>query len=223
MKRKLMFCFWLLVFITTASCTLTHKLQYSVHGGINTGGITENTDMTVLPGEPADVDAFTGATRTGFHAGARAVGQLKRNQLETGIDYMLNFQTFSYNDEVNSFTGSRELEVSQLMIPLTYNIVLLQKLLPQQEIKIKLGAVGQYNMVAAEDTGTLPGYQIRPFSAGATLGFAAYPVVLGNGGKIGFYVEGYRGSRVYEDFYNQPSFEIPGSSYVKFGISYKYN
>ena len=67
-----------LSFILINSCSTTRqttetdrKLKFSLQGGANMGGLTENTDMTVVsnvkvPPE-APVDAFTGATRTGFN------------------------------------------------------------------------------------------------------------------------------------------------------------
>ncbi len=211
----------LIVFILN-SCSTFKNLSYTVQAGINKGGITENTDLTILPGNAVEVDAFTGATKTGFNAGLRTTKTFNRTQLETGVDYMLNNQTFSYNDAVNNFNGNRKLAVSQLMVPLTWNILLLKNYLPRQELKVKVGVVGQYNSIAVIDTGVLPEYSINPFSAGATLGFAAYPVVLSNGNKVGFFVEGYRGSRIYKDFYNQEEFEMPGSSFAKFGISFQF-
>lgn len=222
MTNKIYLLPGILLFLILASCRVVNDLHYSVQGGINSGGITENTDLTILPGEPVEVDAFTGATQTGFNIGMRATKKFKATHLETGIDYMLNNQKLSYNDAVNRFSGNRELAVSQLMVPLTWNILVLKRYLPEQELRFKIGAVGQYNILAVNDTGVLPEYTVNPFSAGATLGFAVYPVVLANGNKIGLFVDGYRGSRVYEDFYNRKEFPIPGSSFVKCGISFQF-
>ena len=54
---------------TTKQSVTDKKLKLSIQGGANIGGITENTDMTVVPDvavpPEATVDAFTGATRLG--------------------------------------------------------------------------------------------------------------------------------------------------------------
>lgn len=79
-----------------SACTVTDKshrgVKFSVQAGANKGGITENTDMTVVPGAetPAEatVDAFSGATHTDLNVGIHVNKPLKYNQVESGIDYM---------------------------------------------------------------------------------------------------------------------------------------
>lgn len=195
--------------------------------GSNLGGITENTDMNVVPGvqvpEEATVDAFSGATtKLGFNAGLHLNHRLKNNQVETGLDYMYNHQTFNYIDAGNMYVGVRELYVSQVMLPVTYNFGLFKKQLSKAEIQIKAGLIGQVNFISTSDTGILPDYSVIPFSVGPTLGFSAFPLCFDNGKKLGIYIDIYRGSQIYEDFYNQASFEIPGSSFAKFGLKYQF-
>lgn len=60
------------------------------------------------------------------------------------------------------------------------------------------------------------------FFIGGLLGISAYPVRFGNGSKLGIYIDVYRGSQIYEDYYNQKVFETPGSSFVKGGIWYRF-
>jgi len=203
------------------------KIRISLLAGSNIGGITENTDMTVVPGAEAPpeatVDAFSGATHTGINIGIHVNKPLKYNQLESGIDYMFNQQTFNYIDAGNRYIGVRELKVSQIMFPFTYNIVLFRKLLPNASIQLKIGYLGQLNFISGSSTGILPDYSINRWSNGATFGISAFPVQFNNGSKLGFYIDGYRGTQVYEDFYNQTSFEMPGSSFVKFGIKYQFH
>jgi len=184
-------------------------------------------DMKVVPGAEAPpeatVDAFTGATKGGFNAGIHVNIPLKRNEIETGADYMYNHQTFTYVDAGNMYIGVRELKVSQVMFPFTYNFVLFRKLLPNASIQLKIGYLGQLNFVSTSSTGILPNYTINRWSNGATFGISALPVQFNSGSKLGFYIDGYRGTQVYEDFYNQTSFEMPGSSFVKFGIKYQFH
>ncbi len=54
--------------------------------------------------------------------------------------------------------------------------------------------------------------EVDAFS-GATLCFSTTPFRLNNGARLGLFVDGYRGTRGYEDFYNRAEFEIPGTSY----------
>lgn len=214
-----------------SACAVTDKnhqgVKFCVQAGANKGGITENTDMTVVPGAEvppeATVDAFSGATHTGINAGIHVNKPLKYNQAESGIDYMYNQQTFTYVDAGNRYIGVREFKVSQIMIPLTYNFVLFRKLAPKADIQIKLGYTGQLNFVSVSSTGILPDYTIKPWSNGVTFGFSAFPVQFKNGNKLGFYLDAYRGTQVYEDYYNQTSFDMPGSSFIKFGLKYQLN
>ena len=182
--------------------------------------------MSEVPGievpPEATADAFTGATKTGFNAGVHLNKSLKKNQIETGIDYMFNHQTFKYIDAGNMYVGVRDLNVSQFMFPLTYNFVLFRKLLPDAEIQMKVGYTGQLNFVSASSTGILPEYSISRWSNGVTFGISAFPVHFNSGCKLGFYVDAYRGTQIYEDYYNQTSFEIPGSSFIKFGMKYQF-
>ncbi len=210
----------------TFSCSTIEKAPsekktiLSIQMGSNIGGITENTDMGVVPGvqvpAEASVDAFSGATHPGFNAGVHVARSLKKNQLETGLDYMYNYQKFNYIDAGNHYIGVRDLHVSQFMIPFTYNFTF-----PRAGLHIKAGFLGQFNLVSAKGTGILPDYSINPFSGGATCGVSYLPFHFGNGDKLGIYCDIYRGSQIYKDFYNQPEYEMPGSSFVKFGIKYQ--
>jgi len=207
---------------STSQQTHTDRsLQFSIQAGSNKGGITENTDMTVVPGAETTVDAFSGATNYGINTGIHVTKPLKYNKVEGGLDYMYNIQTFTYTDAANNYSGVRELKVSQIMLPLTYNFVLFRNLFPNADIQLKLGYTGQLNFVSESSTGTLPDYSVKPFSNGATVGISAFPYQFKNGSKLGFYLDAYRGTQVYVDYYNQKSFEMPGSSFMKFGIKYQ--
>lgn len=227
MKKLILTILASLCLIAINSCSTSRQtntdrsLKFSVQAGANKGGITENTDMTVVPGAETAVDAFSGATNYGINTGIHISKPLKYNQVESGIEYMYNSQTFTYNDAANNYSGLRELKVSQIMIPLTYNFVLFRNLLPDADIQLKLGYAGQLNFVSESGTGTLPDYSVKPWSNGATFGISAFPVQFKNGSKLGFYFDAYRGTQVYEDFYNQKSFEMPGSSFMKFGFKYQ--
>jgi hypothetical protein len=201
------------------------KTSISFQIGSNMGGIVENTDMSVVPGikvpPEATVDAFSGATYPGFNTGVHVNHRLKSNQVEAGLDYMYNYQKFNYTDAGNKFIGLRDMHVSQIMIPATYNLMIFRKAMPKAEMQLKVGLLGQVNFLTGKGTGILPEYSVVPFSAGPTFGFSVLPFQLRNGDKLGIYCDIYRGSQIYKDFYNQPEFEMPGSSFIKFGLKYQ--
>lgn len=222
---------WSILFLwMVMGCTVTEKsqrgLKYSVQAGLNKGGITENTDLTIVPNAQATpestVDAFSGATRLGGNVGFHVSKPLRYGQLESGVDYMYNHQTFSFADQGNMLIGVRQFHVNQLMLPLTYNFVLFKRLLPASELQLRVGYLGQLNLISTTGIGMLPVYSLKTWSNGATLGLSAHLIQFGNGSKLGLFVDGYRGSRIYTDHYNQESFEMPGSSFVKFGFKYQF-
>ncbi|MHC1778140.1 MAG: hypothetical protein AB9834_22255 [Lentimicrobium sp.] len=195
------------------------KPYWRFQAGLNKGGIVENTDFTELP--EVEPDAYTGATRTGYNAGVHCVVPILNHGIEAGIDYMFSPQTFTYQDNINGFSGERKLSTSQIMMPLTLNLSLFRQKTPEGLIHLKLGYALQYNIMEITSTGTLPEYSLNRWSNGFTLGFTAMPFRFQDGSKIGFFIDGFRGTQVYEDFYNQKPFEMPGTSFVKYGIIYQ--
>lgn len=209
-----------------AGCAGTGKTRFSeplirVSGGINKGGITENTDLSLIPG--TEVDAFTGATNTGAHAGVHIFVPKGAGGFETGLEYMYNNQTFTYNDAGLNSVGFRNIYCSQLQVPALWNFGLIKNNRGQGLMHLKIGPVAQINMPLVKSFGiNLPDYQIRPLSGGVSLGMSITPLSFKNGNRLGFYVEGYRGTRVFEDYYNRKEFETTGSSYMKAGISFEF-
>jgi hypothetical protein len=199
-----------------------YKPGFKLQAGINQkSGIVENTDLTQIPN--TEVDAYSGATRTGFNTGAKVLFPIRRNAIETGIDYMYTNQIFTYQDNVNGYNGKRKLGTSQFMIPLTYNMGFFRNKFKEGLFTFKFGYLVQFNSVNINDvTGNLTEYKIKKFSNGFTAGLATSPFHFNNGSKLGFYIDVYRGSRIYEDFYNQKEFEMPGSSFIKYGLSYQF-
>ena len=196
------------------------KTELRVYTGINQGGITENTDMEAS--EELQVDGFTGATRLGVHLGARAVVPLGRQQLETGLEGIYHNQTFTYEDPLNGLEGERQIRNFQLMVPLTYNIGIFRKHAAEGVLNLKLGWTLQYNIPVIRDQGlSLPDYTIRRFSNGPVLGLETRSFPLGEGMGLALNFELYRGSQIYQDLYNQSSFEMPGSSYFKAGVVFR--
>jgi hypothetical protein len=228
MKIKQIFQLISLIGITACSGTSnfpvekpTCKPRLQLQIGTNKGGIIENTDFGTTPDIP--VDGFSGATKVGGNIGAHVLIPLERNAFETGIDYMYNGQTFTYNDPANEFSGKRAIGTSQFMIPLSFNLGLF-RLTPEKPLfYLKLGFVMQYNLLNTTDSGqNLPAYSYRHWSNGVTLGLSTVPVQLNNGASLGIYLDIYRGGKIYNDFYNNDTYEMPGSGFMKIGIIYQF-
>jgi hypothetical protein len=205
----------------SASNKVKNKPVFKIQAGINKGGIIENKDLKQIPN--TKVDAYSGATRTGFNTGVKVLFPIKRNAIETGIDYMYSNQIFTYQDNDNGYVGKRKLGTSQFMVPLTYNFGFFRKKYEEGLFTFKLGYLVQLNAVNVNNiTGSLPEYKLLKFSSGFTAGFATSPFHFKNGSKLGLYIDLYRGSRIYEDFYNLKGFDMPGSSFIKYGMSYQF-
>jgi len=219
--------FFLILFLSGCSTTTittdqkSWKPIYRIQVGSNKGGVVENTDLSVIPN--TEVDAYSGATSNGINASGKVILPLRKNSIETGVEFMYNHQIFTYKDAVNGFSGERKLGVSQFMIPVTYSFNLFRKKHPEGLFQIKIGYAAQLNLFAISNgNGTLPNYTTQFFSNGATIGFSTTPVRLRNGSKLGFYIDGYRGTQAYEDFYNRTEFEMPGTAFIKYGIIYQF-
>ncbi len=215
--------------LSVSSCSVNKKTEqagqqiaFLILAGINHGGITENTDLSLILNTDNILDAYSGATKITYHTGIHIVKGLKRNQIESGVDYMLNHQTFTYKDEENKYNGTRELYVRQIMLPLTYNFNIFNKLLPDSKVQLKIGYIAQLNFINIDDRGNLPQYTLKKWSNGLTLGVSSSIIRFKNGNDIGFYLDIYRGSRIYEDFYNRPAFEMPGTSFARLGLRYQF-
>lgn len=196
------------------------KPRYQMQAGLNHGGITENNDFTLTP--EVQPDGFSGATRMGTNVGVHMQLPIRKNALELGLDYMYSGQTFTYNDPLRAYFGTRELANSQILLPFTYNIGLFRKSYYQSWLSLKLGYVFMYNLVGVQDKGQLPEYSINYFARGISVGLQSTPYRLSNGASLGLFVDVYRGGKVYDDFYNREIYKMPGSSYAKFGLVYQF-
>lgn len=184
------------------------------------GGIIENTDLSLI--ESTEPDAYSGATKVGFHAGIHYEYPLQQISLETGIDGFLNSQTFTYQDDFAGFHGTRDLMVSQLRIPLAVNFRLLREKQEDGMIQLKLGLSPGFCFYAVDDhSESLPSYEKSVFTIGPLLGAEFTPLRFKNGSAIGISLELFRSfQEVYSDYYQLG--ETPGLSYLKFGLVYRF-
>lgn len=221
--------FFLIALFALSGCTNSRKateayqdrkVRFSVEAGANHGGIVENRDLKLV--DNMSVDGFTGATKIGFHVGGHATIPIKKNDFQTGLVYMFSPQKLMYNDEVNSYNGTRTISLSQLSVPLTYSINLFKSRLAPGTVALKFGAILQYNFPEVSDMGTLTEYKIYRVSGGAVLGISALPFSFQNGSRLGASFDLYKGSQIFEDFYNKKEYEMPTSSYMKLSLIYQF-
>jgi hypothetical protein len=221
-----------LIFITLAglfvfsSCSSPKKMHKSeplpslrLYAGLQKGGIIENTDMGLI--DNAVPDAFTGATRTGFHAGVHYEYYLKNLSFESGLDYIGNKQTFKYADNSNNYYGERNLFTNQFRIPFSLNFRFFHRTNPDGILKLKLGISPGFSIITeSASTGDIPEYSTSHFTMGPLFSLELNPFPVDAKFKPGFYFSVFRSAQsVYNDFYQTG--EMPGLSLMSFGISYK--
>ena len=185
--------------------------------GVNSGGVVENNTLEGIDGI-AGVDAITGATRTRFNAGIHKEIQFKGFTFETGLDYLVFDQTITYDLPSCSLDGQRHVRFSQLRLPLTYNFQFFRRGGGAARLNVKVGfSLGYTISKSVSDAGTVPGYTFKNRDYGPTLGVSFYPFPPLMNYRIGFYMDLFRGSRIYKDSYHTAE-GMGGQSYMKFGI-----
>ncbi|HEX2935723.1 MAG TPA: outer membrane beta-barrel protein [Bacteroidales bacterium] len=203
------------------SSSEARKIRFGVEAGPNSGGIVENTKMADIAGAP--VDGFSGATSMGFHTGGHALLPVGRNDIQAGVMYLYSPQKFTYNDPVHGYAGSRDLRLSQVIVPVTYNFNLFTRKFIPGTLSLKVGGAIEYNMLSVTNNGlNLTDYSTNKISAGITLGIAAMPFRFSNNACLGFGFDMYKGGQIFDDFYNRPEFAMPSSSYMKFSVIYQF-
>ena len=226
MKKILLWSALNLMVLSFSSCISTHKgsLQgyklaverKSIEVGVVHGGIVENTDMTLIPASAPD--AFSGATSPGFSASLHYERLIKRNYLVTGIDYMMNNQTFTYNDPANRYFGTRDIRVSQFRIPFQFQIGIFRGIMPEGMLKVRAGLSAGYTHFKISNSGFLPEtITTYPFSLGPAIGGSFTPWRAANGASISISGEMWRSfSPGFSDIYNVGAQR--GMSYGKIGF-----
>ncbi|MBN1340447.1 MAG: outer membrane beta-barrel protein [Bacteroidales bacterium] len=213
-----------LIFITLlfASCSVpeqttsppTNKNNYTcwtIRTGVNTGGFVDNQET----------DAVSGATYAGYSFGLHPEICISGKTIETGIDLHEYGQTLTYSDPVNEFIGERALTYQELRLPLTYNFRFFKNLSNCDFFYLKIGlATGYLIHKNVDEEGLLPEYEMKKFSLGPTLGVSFSPFRISPGFTIGGFVDLYRGSKVYKDFYNN-SRETGNTSCLTAGLLLK--
>jgi len=223
--KELKLTFLTLLILVAGACSGPNQVKKTspslkAYLGGSHGGIIENTDLSLIP--PVEPDAFSGATKVGVQAGLHSEYPLRHISLESGIDGILNSQTFTYRDDLAGFHGTRDFLVSQLRIPMAVNFRFLRKKHEDGLFQVKLGLSPGFCFYSVKDHGqTLPSHEKYLFTLGPLLGTDIIPWHFTNGSSLGISLEAFRSfQKVYDDYY-QPG-EEPGLSYLKFGFVYRF-
>lgn len=184
---------------------------WSARGGINTGGFVDNE----VP------DAVSGATLTNFTLGIHPDITTSGKTFETGLDLIGYRQNFEYDDPANEYFGKRSFDYYELRLPLTYNFRFFKNLSNCDFFYLKIGiSTGYIINKNVTEQGILPAYDLKPFSIGPALGVAFSPLGISRRFKLGVFIDLYRGSKVYKDFYNN-SRENGNTTYLSAGLLLK--
>ena len=218
MDHKISFLLFIFLLLSCSTTKQNAVPEISILAGVNKGGIIENTDLEIV--NNTEPDAFTGATKTGFNCGSHITIPLWRNSIETGIDAILDNQTFTFNDSFRNFYGDRNILTTQIRLPLSYNFKFFTNYSNSGLFELKLGVSLGVNLYYIDDkTVRLPIYELKYLSIGPLFGFNINPFRLNNGSNIGIYFEMMRAfQKVYSDIYNVGN--MPGLCYMKFGIRF---
>ena len=191
--KKLSILYIVLLLLAMTSCSFTQRARESkpdpslrLYGGIQEGGIIENTDLSTI----GDIspDAFSGATYAGFHSGIHYEYFTRAFSIETGLDVIGNKQSFIYSDIINNHMGERQLFSTQLRVPLTVNFRLLKRKNPEGIVKFKLGISPGISMIKQLSTeGALPDYSTGTFTLGPAMAIELSPFKINNTYNPGIY------------------------------------
>lgn len=199
-----------------------HNPTIALQIGTNRGGINDFTDLCLLDQNRVPIHsmekAFEKGTHSGFNLGIHVNQHIRQNQIEIGLAYMNNAQTYKYTDASDCFIGLRSIDVKQFMVPISYNISMFRLLFPNSDIQLKLGYLWQFNVIDALGTGSIPDYFINTVSKGGTLGISAYLLKFGHRFKIGVFGDLYRGSHLFSNCFGLSCFPTSSSYFLKSGI-----
>jgi len=228
-RSTFLFPFWAVLILAILSCSMTKNSlirdndnpekhsTISILAGLSSGGLVENTEMSGINGV-SNVDAITGATKTLFNSGIHTEIDIKGHKIETGLDYITFDQSIEYMVPSLSVNGQRDVQFHQLRLPLTYNFQFFRDSQNYSRLILKAGfSMGYTFSKSVSDFGNIPDYKFTNWDYGPTLGVSVFPLQLKQNYRIGFYLDLYRGSQIYEDIYHKAE-GIGGQSFMKFGV-----
>ena len=228
-RFKFLFLFWAVLFFAILSCSMTKNSlvrdngnpekhsNISILAGAASGGLVENKEMSGIDGV-SNVDAITGATKTFFNGGIHSEIDIKGHKIETGLDYIGFDQSVEYKMPSLSVNGKRDVQFHQMRLPIMYNFHFFKDSQNYSRLILKAGlSMGYTFSKSVFDFGNIPDYKFTNWDYGPTLGVSVFPLQLKQNYRIGFYLDLYRGSQIYEDIYHKAE-GIGGQSFMKFGV-----
>lgn len=186
--------------------------------GASAGGVVENSQAAGIEGG-GTLDSITGATEPVFNAGLHTEWKWRNLRMETGLDYLGCSQTVDYQLPGFGVEGSRDFRFHQIRIPVTANLHLLKNRNSDPGLIIKAGVSGGYTFHdTINNSGSLEEYRFTRWDFGPTLGVAIYPFPAWKAYRPGFYLDFYRGSRIFSDPFHEAE-GLGGQSFMKFGVT----
>jgi hypothetical protein len=199
------------------------EMNFVFLAGASYGGIVDNQDASGIEGA-TDVDAITGATKISYNAGIHSIIKGHGRTIETGLDYMRFNQSVEYDLPSLSVNGTRNFEIQQVRMPLTYNFEFFKNYLNKAKLALKLGFSVGYTFSKtiedSEDSENMPDYEFTDWEIGPAFGLYFYPVNFKQSYRIGLYLDAYRGRKIYEDVYHEGTF-LGDNSFLNFGLVFE--
>jgi len=196
------------------------RADISVLAGPSAGGFVDNTVLSGISGA-SETDAITGATSSAFNAGVHSGINIGGHVIETGVDYIGFKQSVTYDLSSFAVSGIRDIRFHQLRLPVTYNFRFFNNELNRPKLVVKgglsLGYTFSSSITGSED---MPVYDFSKWDYGPTLGITLYPFNLKGQYNLGFYLDMYRGSKIFNDVYHNAG-GVGNHSYMKFGLVFQ--
>lgn len=219
MKFKLVIVLWLVLFLLSACRTSRnyrtdvplYNWDLSVKGGGNWGGFIESTE----------VDAVSGATKTGLDIGIRGEYNIRRHGVESGADYLTFEQKIEYNDPANDYYGAFETKYRILHVPATFNLNLLRSGSLNPVLTLKAGVAMDFLLdEKIERVGVTPDHELKSFSFGPTLGLLVTPIHIDRF-SAGAYFDVFRGSGIFEENVYHSGSGLGCMTHMQYGVMIK--
>ncbi len=199
------------------------EIVFAILAGPSYGGIVDNRDASGIA-VPSDVDAITGATKLAYSAGIHTILKGYGIAVEVGLDYIKFDQSVEYNMPSISVNGTRRFEFQQIRLPMLYNFEYFKNHLNKAKFVSKLGVSVGYTfnktITDSEDSENMPAYEFFDWEVGPAFGIFYYPFEFSQSYRLGFYIDFYRGIKIYEDVYHEGIF-LGDNTFLRFGVIFE--
>jgi hypothetical protein len=199
------------------------KISFAVLAGGSYGGLVHNENMHGISGV-SDVDAITGATNLTYNAGIHTILKGHGRTIETGLDYVNLNKSIEYEMPSLLLNGTRNFELYQLRLPVTYNFGFFKNNLDQSKLVLKVGLSAGYTFSKtiedSENSENMPEYEFSNWDLCGKFSLCFYPFDFKQNYRLGFYFDAYRGFKAYDDIYHESAY-LGGNAFAKFGVIFE--